>query len=263
MDVRKPAVYRLDPETRKVESWEMPEKVGSLAVRSETSLLIAMQRRLAIFDLVTGTFEDLYLLPKEMAQHRFNDGKTDPAGRFVAGTLKDKSRVVDGIVQGGPPDEPEGTLYQIDGSHQVRALFDGITIPNGLAWSPDGRTMYFADTHIDAIYAIDYDPATGDLGERREFARTDDHPGQPDGATVDAEGFLWSAEYRGWRIVRYGTGRPHRPDRQPAGPAADTVRLRRAQSRHPFRHHGKPAHSRERVWPGSLLPAAFSPLMSA
>jgi sugar lactone lactonase YvrE len=78
----------------------------------------------------------------------------------------------------------------------------GIRIPNSLCWSPDGRTMYFADSPTRTIFAYPFDPATGELGERRDFA-TVEAPAIPDGATVDAEGFVWCAHYDGWRIVRF------------------------------------------------------------
>ena len=96
---------------------------------------------------------------------------------------------------------PEGVLYRLDGRTLV-AKHSGICIPNSLAWSPDGRTMYFADSLRYTIFAYDYDPASGEMSGERVFA-TSSKPAFADGSTVDAEGYLWNAEFNGWRVVRY------------------------------------------------------------
>ncbi len=243
VDIRQPAVHRLDPESGKVETWTMPEMVGALALRETGGLLLALKSRMAFFDLESGAFEDLFKLPADQPFHRFNDGRCDPRGRFVAGTMKDTSRIVDGFVQGGPATDPEGVLYVLDEKLEVRELFGGIIIPNSLAWSPDARTMYFADSRLLTIFAYGYDPESGALGARRPFARTDDRPGVPDGATVDREGFLWSAQYGGWQVIRYAPdGRVDRvidlPVEQPTactfgGPGLDRLYITTATQRLP------------------------------
>jgi sugar lactone lactonase YvrE len=96
---------------------------------------------------------------------------------------------------------PEGTLYRLD-RRGLRPVLAGICIPNSLAWSPDGRTMYFADSLRHAIFQYDYDPADATMGPERTFIQTDP-PGFPDGSTVDVEGFLWNAEFNAGRVVRY------------------------------------------------------------
>jgi sugar lactone lactonase YvrE len=79
----------------------------------------------------------------------------------------------------------------------------GLTISNGIGWSPNGKTMYLTDTGKQVIYAYDFDPETGSIDNRRDFVRTVGEEGFPDGLTVDAEGFIWSGFYGGWRVVRY------------------------------------------------------------
>ena len=121
---------------------------------------------------------------------RCNDGKCDRQGRFWVGTMGDMRRT------------PRGHLYRLDPQAGLRRVLDGLTIPNGLCWSPDGRTMYFTDSPTRLIWAFPYDPATGTPGERRVFAQVDGS-GVADGATVDAEGCLWSARHGGGRVTRY------------------------------------------------------------
>jgi sugar lactone lactonase YvrE len=105
----------------------------------------------------------------------------------------------------------EGSLYRIDAQHQVVKMAEGICIPNSLAWSPDDRTMYFADTFKRAIYAYSFDIDTGSISNQRVFARFAEGSGAPDGSTVDAEGFLWNAVYGGGRLHCYApNGRLHR-----------------------------------------------------
>lgn len=122
---------------------------------------------------------------------RFNDGKCDALGRFWVGTM-DKNVT-----------EPIGELYRFDLQLKPTKMDNGFTISNGISWSPDNKTMYFADSPARKIYAYDFDLAQGAIANRRVFAAFDETPGRPDGCTVDSEGFIWSARVRGGRIDRY------------------------------------------------------------
>jgi sugar lactone lactonase YvrE len=124
---------------------------------------------------------------------RMNDGKCDPAGRFWAGTMDyEESR-------------PSASLYVYDGT--VRPVLNGVTISNGLAWSPDRRTMYYIDTPTKRVDVLDYDEATGEVSDRRPFIEVEG--GHPDGMTRDDEGFLWVALWGGGAVRRYDpSGRP-------------------------------------------------------
>ena len=168
----------------------MPEMVGSLAVREAGGLVLALKSQIAFFDPVTSAIDRIASPEAGREAMRFNDGKCDRQGRFWAGTMNDVTR------------DPEGALYRLDPVRGCVAMDRGIRIPNSLAWSVDSRTLYFADSPLRTIFSYPFDPATGEIGQRRTFA-TVEPPAIPDGATVDAEGCLWSAHYDGWRVVRF------------------------------------------------------------
>jgi sugar lactone lactonase YvrE len=125
----------------------------------------------------------------------FNDGRVGPGGQFFACTMGAPIRLGD----------HGQALYRFDPDGAVTMLVDGIGTSNGLAFSPDGATLYHSDSlpDVQAIWAWDHDPATGAIANRRVFATTHHEPGRPDGATVDAEGHYWSAHVDGWSLLRY------------------------------------------------------------
>jgi sugar lactone lactonase YvrE len=98
---------------------------------------------------------------------------------------------------------PDGALYRVSPDRRCARMRTGVIIPNSLAWSPDGKTMYFADTVRELIWSFDYDLEAGEMSNQRVFVDCAANPGYPDGSCVDAEGCLWNAEYGGWRVVRY------------------------------------------------------------
>lgn len=120
---------------------------------------------------------------------RLNDGACDPAGRLWVGSM---------ALDAAPG---AGSLFRVGPDGATRVL-SGLTVPNGLGWSPDGRTMYVTDTGPRVIDAYDFDPAAGTLRRRRTLVRLRD--GKPDGLAVDAEGCLWTATWTGRQIRRYG-----------------------------------------------------------
>jgi L-arabinonolactonase len=187
IDIRGRLVRRLDVESGELDSWPMPELVGSLALRADGNILVALASQIALFRPARGSLEAIAAPYKGEDGMRFNDGRCDREGRFWVGSMHDIDR------------RPTGTLYRLDARGCVPML-GGIAVPNSLAWSPDGRTMYFSDGVEPVISSFPFS-ADGELGPRREFARLD--AGLPDGATIDAEGFLWSAHYGGSRITRY------------------------------------------------------------
>lgn len=189
VDIRAPAVRRLDVFSDTVDSRPMPGLVGAIAFADDGRLVVALESRIALLEFSTAELTTLTELPDMPAGHRFNDGRCDPAGRFWVGTMHNITRA------------PEGTLYRLEPAG-LTPVSSGISIPNSLAWSADGRTMYFADSLRYRIDAFPYDLATGRPGERRTFVETP-KPAFPDGSAVDAEGCLWNAEFLGSRIVRY------------------------------------------------------------
>ena len=191
VDIVAPAVHRLHPASGEHRSWPMPEPVGSLSVREGGGLVVALARGFAAFDPETGALEMINPCEADLPENRFNDGRCDRAGRFWAGSL--------------PYDEstPRGALWRLEPDHTAHRVLAGITVPNGLCFSPDDRTMYFTDSPTRRIMAYDFDLATGMPSNPRPFAEVPQTAGWPDGAIVDAEGFVWSCEWDGARVVRY------------------------------------------------------------
>lgn len=125
-----------------------------------------------------------------LPNHRKNDGRADWAGNFWIGTLREDDYA------------PVGSLYRVTPDRMVTTQARGLAIPNALAFDPERRRMYFADTRAHTIWVKDYDPAADLIGEKRVFATTV-APARPDGSCIDAEGYVWNAEYAGGRIARY------------------------------------------------------------
>lgn len=190
VDIRAPAIRRLDWASQSVRSWVMPGLVGSIALAEGGGLVVALPDRIALFDTHSEALRTLAAIADPFEGHRFNDGRCDRQGRFWVGSMHNTSRA------------PVGVLYRFDPAAGLVPALDGICIPNSLAWSPDGRTMYFADSLSHTISAHDFDIETAAIGPARVFARSAP-PAFADGSTVDAEGFLWNAEFLGARLVRY------------------------------------------------------------
>ena len=178
--------------------WDFDTEPASAAPRLDGTLLLAMRDGLWRFDPAAGARTPLAKPPYDPAKERFNDGKCDPQGRFWVGTIYE------------PRDAAAATLHCYTKGELVRRAGD-ITVSNGLAWSPNGRTMYWSDTKAHTIHAFDFDPGSGELSRQRVFASfpvrqagqaLDDYGGRPDGAAVDAEGCYWVAMFEGQRVLR-------------------------------------------------------------
>lgn len=191
VDIRAPALRRLQPATGAVQTWPMPELVGAIALTDDPALLlVALSSRLALWHVDTGALRTLAEPRFAHPDLRFNDGRCDPAGRFWVGSMDNITRA------------PVGHLFRFDLAEGLVDVAGGICIPNSLAFAPDGRTMYFADSLQHRIDAFDYDPATGTRGAARPFAASTP-PAFPDGSCIDADGGLWNAEFHGARLVRH------------------------------------------------------------
>jgi sugar lactone lactonase YvrE len=189
---------RFVPASGMHQHWDFDCEPGSCAPYAGGDLLLAMRDGLWRFDPATDQRRLLAAPPYDPAVERFNDGKADASGRFWVGTIYE-------------PREPAlAALYCWDQGHLTRRA-DGATVSNGLAWSPDGRTMYWSDTKTHLIQAFDADPATGALSRQRVWrsfpvkqADQDlaSYGGRPDGAAVDVEGAYWTAMFEGQRLLR-------------------------------------------------------------
>jgi sugar lactone lactonase YvrE len=190
VDVREtPAIHRLDPATGHECARRLEEDIGSLVLTDDEPLLLALHSGFAFFDPASGAITPI-VDPQPTARTRLGDGKCDAAGRFWSGSTNPESGLA------------EGSLYVLDASG-CRAVSTDWLMPNGMAWSRDGRTMYMADTRCGVIHAWPFDVATGALGQPRVFADLGAYPGLPDGATVDADDHLWSAQLGGGCLMRF------------------------------------------------------------
>jgi L-arabinonolactonase len=224
VDIVDPAIHRFHPGSGEHRTWTMPEHVGSLSLREAGGLVIALQRGFATFDPESGAVEMINPCEADLPENRFNDGRCDRAGRFWAGSLPYSE------------DQPKGTLWRLEADHSAHRVLSGITVPNGLCFSPDDRIMYLTDSPTRRIMAYDFDLATGTPSCPRLFAKVPDEAGWPDGAIVHAEGGVWSCEWDGARVLRYSPdGTVDRGGRD-AGAAADLRRVRRPRPRYPVRH---------------------------
>jgi len=196
--------------------WATPEKVGSAVPARDGSMILALRNGLGRLDLQSGQVESVLTLEEDKPGQRFNDGKCDPQGRFWFGSMHDLET------------DPVGALYRYDATDSCTQMLTGITTSNGLGWSPDGATFYYTDSIARQISAFDF-REDGSISDRRVFAQDPGHY-VPDGLTVDAEGFVWSAKWDGGQLVRYAPdGRVDRvvamPVRRPTSCAFAGVNL--------------------------------------
>jgi sugar lactone lactonase YvrE len=193
VDITGRRLHRFDPISGRHEVDAVEEDIGCVAPAKGGGYVAGLRSGIWLLDAAGAKVRRLAANAENAATNRFNDGRVDPRGRYFAGTL----------------DEPKAAsnagLYRCD-RRGLAQITDGIMTSNGLAFSPDGRTLYFSDTPRFVIYRFDYDPETGAAVNRRVFARiepTATDRGRPDGAAVDADGCYWSSLYEGSRIRRY------------------------------------------------------------
>jgi sugar lactone lactonase YvrE len=186
-----PKVHRCDAAGNELTHWSVPEPIGSLALREKGGAVLSLRSGFHLFDFETGETQRINEVHPGELRPRLNDGKVDRQGRFVAGSMDYEER------------EGLGKLFRLDPDMSVHTLDTDIVCSNGPCWSPDGRTFYFADSMRRVIYSYDYDPQTGAVRSRRVFTTFDKLRGFPDGATVDEEGYLWSAEVYSGRLIRF------------------------------------------------------------
>jgi sugar lactone lactonase YvrE len=191
VDIHRPAIHRFKPSDGGLTAWPLTENVGSIGLRQAGGLVAALRRNFAELDTTNGALAVIEPAVFDAADLRFNDGRCDRSGRFWAGTVEEKRRP--GLA----------ALYCLDADGRSRKVIDGLTVSNGISWSPDDQVMYLADSHARAVYAFDFDLAEGHINNRRLFAQFSEGVGVPDGAAVDADGCYWIAHFDGWRISRY------------------------------------------------------------
>lgn len=190
-DIPRGRLYRYDPQSgRHEQCYQAPEgeQIGGFTVQADGALLLFMSRgaiKLWREGLIGTVIEEI---PEERAT-RFNDVIADPAGRVFGGTMATRER--------------PGRQYRLDPDRSLHVVIDSVRTPNGMGFSPDRRHFYFTDSPELTIWRFEYDAATGAISNRQVFVRTREGEGVPDGMTVDAEGYVWSARWDGGCLVRY------------------------------------------------------------
>ncbi len=213
VDIPARKIVRLRVETGERFEWVLPEQVGCIAFDGRGTVLAGCETGLFAVSLnesavgsgagSTAKIEPLPVTSRKLASPvfpfagmRFNDGRCDRQGRFWSGTM----------VQDAPAANPAGELYRFDERGVLSApVVDGLIVQNGLAWSPDGTTMYLSDSHPSRrlVWTFDYDLETGEPRNRRLFADLHHYAGRPDGAAVDAEGCYWTCANDAGRLLRF------------------------------------------------------------
>jgi sugar lactone lactonase YvrE len=190
VDINAPSLNRFDPASSTNSAWRMPQAIGCFALRAHGGFVAALRDGIWFVDREGGLERKIAAAPYDPAHHRFNDGRADAQGRFWAGSMNEKR------------DASSARLYRLSSDLDLVPVLDDMTISNGLAWSPDGRTMYHADTPTRTVRAYDFDGVRGTPANGRVFAHFEGETDRPDGAAVDSEGCYWCAFYRGAKVVR-------------------------------------------------------------
>lgn len=205
-DIPAGRIHRWHPATNGFTNWTLPEQTGCVVQHQDSQLVIAAETGIFQLDPQSGATTRLADVQFPSAGMRFNDGRCDRAGRFWVTSFMMSSNK-----------QPIGSLYCYAQGILREVIAGGFMTPNGMAFSPDNRTLYISDSHADVrkVWAIDFDLASGALGERRLFVDMATFKGRPDGATVDTEGYYWVAGMDAGCIYRFS----------PAGALDRTVEL--------------------------------------
>jgi sugar lactone lactonase YvrE len=192
VDIMAPSVNRFDPKTGRNKTWKMPERIGCFGFRRGGGLIAGLQSGIFMVDLEPRiVLSKVFDLEPANPEIRFNDGRVDPGGRFWAGTNIESM------------DKRSNSLFRFDPNGNCTRMVDGLICSNGLAFSPDGKTLYHSDSRQDYVWAWDFNKRTGDISNQRVFLQMDIQEGRPDGAAVDSEGFYWICHVGGWHLARY------------------------------------------------------------
>jgi sugar lactone lactonase YvrE len=189
VDIMAGLVHRFDPLSGRADAFDAGQPVGAVVPRAAGGYALALRDGFAIADGDRVTL--VAPIDRERPELRMNDGACDGRGRFWAGTMH-----LD-CTPGA------GSLYRLDPDGEGETILTGVTISNGIGWSPDDTVMYYVDTPTLGVDAFDFDAGTGAIRGRRRVVTIEAEAGSPDGLVVDAEGCLWVALWEGWAVRRY------------------------------------------------------------
>ncbi|RQR54608.1 SMP-30/gluconolactonase/LRE family protein [Burkholderia sp. Bp9140] len=228
-DIEESRIYRLSS-AQEVTSYALPERAGFIVPRKDAGFIVGLASRIARVDAGFSRFDTVTEVEPALAQTRVNDAAVDPFGGIVFGTFDERDR------------QPVASLYRLSPEGELRQLLRDVTISNGIAFSPDGQIMYFADTPVGVIRRFKVGAAFASLDEIEPLAAAQVAPGSPDGAIVDRDGGYWSARVWGGCVVRLSadgavTDRIDLPTKGPTcvalgGPAGNRLFITTLRVRH-------------------------------
>lgn len=192
VDIEKHLLYTYDPVTQKECSFDMGQRIGTVVPAHNGNAIVALQDGVYEYDPRSRQKKLVVANPEDPSLgNRFNDGKCDPMGRLWAGTHNMQDI------------EGRAALYQIDAAGKLTKMLTGVSCSNGICWSQNNSTMYYIDTPTRKLQAFDFDPASGQIANRRDIIHFPAALGMPDGMTMDEHGMLWIAMWKGGSVTRW------------------------------------------------------------
>lgn len=191
IDIIEGKVHIHDPSDESNQVFEVGEMIGTIAPRKSGGMILSLPDSFAFFDDKTGEVDKFCPIEDHLPDNRFNDGKCSPEGRFWCGSMEHVEQV------------PKGKLYVLHEDHSFQVKREGVMVSNGMAWTEDGRTMYYTDSGTKRVDAYDYDPENGNISNMRTVIQLDEEGGFPDGLTIDKDGMIWLAQWGAWCVGQY------------------------------------------------------------
>lgn len=191
VDIMGCAIHVLNRENNAFHSIATPSMIGSFALCNDGNIVAALQEGFAFINRNTREISTIGDPEKHLLGNRFNDGKTDPAGRFWAGSMSLTGET------------GTGSLYMLDGNLNINKKIEKVSISNGLCWSEDLQYFYYIDTPTMEVVRYDYDNSNGEISNKTRVISIPGKEGYPDGMTMDSEGMLWIAHWEGWQVARW------------------------------------------------------------
>ncbi|GGC84307.1 SMP-30/gluconolactonase/LRE family protein [Undibacterium terreum] len=194
-DIQSARLHAHSPVSGETQTWELPERLCNFAFTEDSNRLLAgFASGFSFFDLTTAAITPICKVEADLPDTRLNDGRCDRQGRFVFGTMNEAEEKT-----------AIGSFYRLNADLSLERLpLPSIAIANSICFSPDGNSMFYCDSMQGIIHRWDgYGSGNTDAGQFHIFADLSADTGAPDGSCIDAEGFLWNAQWGGKRVVRY------------------------------------------------------------
>lgn len=191
VDILNGEIHQWFPNNGIHKTFKAEQYIGAVALTNSKEVIAACQKGFYKINLESKVMSPIFNPESQLPNNRFNDGKCDPAGRFLAGTMS-----MSNVPQAGK-------LYALEADHSVRVKIDQVTCSNGMAWSADSRTFYYIDTGLREVAAFDYNLKEGSLHNKKVIISIPREEGIPDGMTIDRDGMLWVALWNGGKVNRY------------------------------------------------------------